>query len=135
VFVVAVDGVDASLQMVRLLRQHYPDARVYARGRDRRHAWQLIDLGARVFRELFGSSVEMGREVLVALGVAPGQADDRVRRFRVHDEKLLEAQRQLQDDEDALLQSAQDSRLELAQLFEADAGQGQLGRIVEPSRE
>ena len=42
----------------------------------------------------------------------------------------MEAQCLLQDDEDALLQSAQDARRELAELFEADAGEGALGRIV-----
>jgi glutathione-regulated potassium-efflux system protein KefB len=131
VFVVAIDGVEASLDMTRLLRQHYPDAQVFARARDRRHAWQLMDMGAKVFRELFGSSVEMGREVLVALGVAREQADARVRHFRVHDAKLLEAQRHMQEDEVALLQSAKDARRELAELFEADVGEGQLGRIVD----
>ena len=67
---VAIDGVEASLRMARLLRAEYPHAQVFARARDRRHAWQLMDLGARVFREFFGSSVDMGREVLVALGLA-----------------------------------------------------------------
>lgn len=32
--------------MVRLLRTHYPAATVFARARDRRHAWQLMDMGA-----------------------------------------------------------------------------------------
>jgi len=135
VFVVAIDGADASLEMTRLLRQQYPDAKVFARARDRRHAWKLMDMGAKVSRELFGSSVEMGRDVLVELGVAPEQADARVHHFRVHDAKLLDAQRQMQDDEDALLQSARDARRELAELFEADAGEGQLGRIVEAPRD
>jgi glutathione-regulated potassium-efflux system protein KefB len=93
-----------------------------------------MDLGASVFREFFGSSVEMGREVLVALGMAPATAEDRARRFRTFDEKLLEAQRLLQDDEDALLQQAVDARRELAELFEADVGEGSLARIVEPDR-
>ena len=104
---------------------------MFARARDRRHAWQLMDMGAKVFRELFGSSLEMGREVLVALGVPPAQADDRTRRFRAFDLKLLEAQRLLQDDEAALMQSSKDARRELMDLFAADAGQGTLGRIVE----
>ena len=131
VFVVAIDSIEDSLSMVRLLRKHYPGAKVFARARDRRHAWQLMDMGARVFREMFGSSLEMGREVLVAMGLAPEQADDRVRRFRTFDLKLLEAQRLLQDDEDALVQSTKDARRELMDLFAADAGQGTLGRIVE----
>ena len=131
VFVVAIDGVAASMAATRLIRQQYPDALVFARARDRRHAWQLMDLGARVFRETFGSSLEMGRDVLVALGLSPAQADDRAQRFRTFDQKLLEAQRLLQDDEAALLQSTQEARLELAELFEADVGEGTLGRIVE----
>ena len=102
-----------------------------SRARDRRHAWQLTDLGARAWRELFGSSLEMGREALVALGMDPAQAEARALRFRAFDERLMEAQRLLQDDEDALLQSAQDARRELAELFEADAGEGALGRIVD----
>jgi len=122
VFVVAINGVEASLRMVRLVRKHYPQARVFARARDRRHAWQLIDLGAQVLRETFGSSLEMGRDVLMALGMSREQADDRAHRFREWDESLLESQRMLQDDEDALLQATLDARDELESLFEADAG-------------
>ena len=121
VFVVAINGVEASLRMVRLVRKHYPQARVFARARDRRHAWQLVDLGAQVLRETFLSSLEMGRDVLMALGMPRAQADDRAQRFRAWDESLLEQQRLLQDDEDALLQATRDARRELDGLFEADA--------------
>jgi len=124
IFVVAINGVEASLRMVRLVRKHYPEARVFARARDRRHAWQLIDLGAEALRETFCSSLEIGREVLVALGMDREQAEDRARRFREWDESLLEQQRLLQDDEDALLQATRDARRELDVLFEADAGGG-----------
>ena len=128
---VANDDVDKATTLVRLLRKHYPDARVLARARDRRHAWQLLDLGVKPFRELFGSSLEMGREVLVALGMEARQATEYASRFREFDERVLDAQRLMQDDEDALLQSARNARRELEELFEADAGEGTLGRIVE----
>ena len=77
----------------------------------------------------------MGRDLLIELDIAPEQADARVRHFRVHVSKLLDAQRRLQDNESALLQSTRNTRRELAELFEADAGVGQLGRIVDPPRE
>ncbi|MFN7184605.1 MAG: glutathione-regulated potassium-efflux system protein KefB, partial [Thermomonas haemolytica] len=97
-------------------------------------AWQLVDLGAHALRETYGSSLEMGREVLVALGMPPAQADDRVQRFRAWDESLLEQQRLLQDDEDALLQAARDARRELEELFAADAGQAVAGQAgAEPA--
>lgn len=128
VFVIAVDGNDASLRIVRLIRRNYPAAKVYARARDRRHAWQLMDLGAVAIRETFGSSLEMGREVLVSLGMEPEAAEDRSKRFREHDERVLAAQHLVYDDEDALRQTAQDARAELEQLFEADRGEGVLGQ-------
>ncbi|HOV96469.1 MAG TPA: monovalent cation:proton antiporter-2 (CPA2) family protein [Thermomonas sp.] len=121
VFVVAINGVEASLRMVRLVRKHYPQAKVFARARDRRHAWQLVDLGAHALRETYGSSLEMGREVLITLGMPREQAEDRAQRFREWDESLLESQRMLQDDEDALLQATRDAREELEGLFAADA--------------
>jgi hypothetical protein len=62
----------------------------------------------------------MGRDVLIALGVPPDTAAERVRVFREHDETLLLSQHLIYDDDDALLASAQKARSELEQLFEAD---------------
>src|SRR3546814_13183329 len=77
-----MDDPDTNTKAVRLVRRMYPDAKVFARARDRRHAWRLMDLGATVFRELFGSSLTLGEEVLVALGMPPEQAADHAARFR-----------------------------------------------------
>src|SRR5690606_41212065 len=52
--------------------------------------------------------------------------------FREHDEKLLRAQYAVNDDEAALIQTSQDARRELQQLFAADRGEGVLGGIVAP---
>src|SRR3546814_5794954 len=82
VFVMTMDDPDTNTKAVRLVRRMYPDAKVFARARDRRHAWRLMDLGATVFRELFGSSLTMGEEVLVALGMPPEQAADHAARYR-----------------------------------------------------
>ncbi len=121
VFVMAMDNPDTNVRATRLVRRMYPNARVFARAHDRQNAWRLMDLGATVFREVFGSSMEMGEQVLVALGMEPDAAADRARRFRAHDEKLLSEQHLVYDDDAALLQSSRDSRAELMRLFEADA--------------
>ncbi|MGE3711622.1 MAG: monovalent cation:proton antiporter-2 (CPA2) family protein, partial [Hyphomicrobiaceae bacterium] len=42
---VAIDDVEASLRTVQIAREHYPDLRIYARARDRRHLHRLMDLG------------------------------------------------------------------------------------------
>ncbi|HVI59708.1 MAG TPA: monovalent cation:proton antiporter-2 (CPA2) family protein [Luteimonas sp.] len=120
VFVVAMDNPDTTTKAVRLVRRMYPSAKVFARARDRQHAWRLMDLGATVFRELFGSSLKMGEEVLVALGMSPEMAADHAERFRAHDNKLLRAQHLVYDDDEALRQTSRESRKELMELFTAD---------------
>ena len=127
VFVVAIDDVPANLRTVRLIRRAYPEARVYARARDRRHAWQLMDMGVEAIRETFHSSLAMAEEVLVALGLPRDTAAERAARFREHDESVLRDQHLVHDDEDALMQSARAARRQLEQLFEADRGGGGAG--------
>ena len=130
VFVIAIDDVQANLQAVRTLRRLYPQAQVFARARNRRHAWELMDLGAQVVRETFHSSLKLGERVLVALGASEDVAARGASRFLEHDEKLLRAQYQVQDDEAALIQTSQQARKELEQLFAADRGEGVLGGNV-----
>jgi monovalent cation:proton antiporter-2 (CPA2) family protein len=130
VFVIAIDDAESSVRTVRVIRRHYPDAMVFARARNRRHAWELMDLGAQVVRETFHSSLVMGERVLVALGAGEAEAARDAHRFREHDEALLRSQYLVHDDEQALLQSTQDARRELEQLFGADRGEGVLGGLV-----
>ncbi len=120
IFIDAIDDPEANLRTARVVRRLYPDLKVFARAHDRRHAWQLMDLGVEVFRETFASGLEMGREVLVSLGVPRDVAIDRAQRFRDHDERLLATQHLIYDDENALLETALQGRAELEQLFEAD---------------
>ena len=135
VFVIAIDDVEANLRTVRAIRRHYPEAVVFARARNRRHAWQLMDLGARVTRETFHSSLVMGERILVELGLAPAAAAQLATAFRKHDEALLRTQYLVQDDDEAILQTAQQARIELEQLFGADRGEGALGGLGEPRGE
>ena len=88
-----------------------------------------MDLGAIAVRETFASSLELGREVMIALGMDSQLAEERANRFREHDERVLAAQHLVYDDEDALRQTAKDARAELEQLFETDRGEGVLGQV------
>lgn len=121
-FVVCTDSPDSNLRAVRLIRRLYPQAKILARARNRQHAWRLMDLGAEPFRELFGSSLAMGRRVLLELGVPAEVAADHVQRFREHDEALLREQYLVYDDDAAVVQSARQARADLLKLFDADSG-------------
>ncbi len=134
VFVIAIDDPIGSLATVRVIRRLYPDAKVFARARDRRHAWQLRDLGAHGLREMLHSSLRLGEDVLVALGIPAAIAHDHAQRFLALDERLLEAQYRVHDNEDAVLQVSTLARRELEQLFDADQGEGVLGGIANPRK-
>lgn len=131
-FINAIDGIEANLRVTRVVRRMYPELTVFARAHDRRHAWQSMDLGAKVTRETFASGLEMGRDVLIALGLPPDTAAERVRRFREHDEELLLQQHLIYDDDDALLASARKARGELELLFEADVEETDAEEALRP---
>jgi glutathione-regulated potassium-efflux system protein KefB len=123
------------MRTVEVIRRLYPDAIVHARARDRRHAWELMDLGAEPMRETFHSSLLLGEQVLVELGIAPEIASQHAQRFREHDQRVLQAQYYVRDDEDALKQSVQEARRELEELLSADMGEGVLGEIASEEEE
>jgi len=124
-FVLTSDDPEASVRTARVLRRQYPNLKVFARARNRQHAFKLMDLGVQVIvRETFHSSLEMGQQVMEALGVPPEVAAERRARFQSHDERMLREQHLVYDDEAALIASSEQARRELETLFEADAQPG-----------
>jgi glutathione-regulated potassium-efflux system protein KefB len=120
-FVLTTDDPETSVRTARLLRRLYPNLKVFARARNRQHAFKLMDLGVHaVVRETFHSSLEMGQQVMEALGLPPEAAAERTERFRKHDELMLRDQHLVYDDEAALIASSEQARRDLEKLFEAD---------------
>src|SRR5271170_3135293 len=88
VLVLAVDDVEASVRIATLVREQFAHLKIFARARNRQHAFSLMDAGVtEVIRETYASSLEMAESVLEALGDTPATAREVVRRFRQHDEK------------------------------------------------
>jgi glutathione-regulated potassium-efflux system protein KefB len=121
VMVITTDDADTTVRTARLVRRLYPNLRVFARARNRQHAFRLMDLGVEIIRETFHSSLVMGQKVMEELGVPHDVAYERRERFREHDERMLREQHLVYDDEAALIASSEQSRRELETLFEADA--------------
>ena len=68
--VCTLDQVGPAVNLVRILRQQYPDIAVHARGRDRRHCEQLLKAGAtRAISETLESSMQIGAAVLDTMGI------------------------------------------------------------------
>jgi len=122
VFVLAIDDVQASVRTAQEVQEHFPHLVVFARARNRAHAYQLLELGiTHVMRETFLSSLEISGDVLQELGYSYSEARSTLDRFREHDERILQESFRYQRDEKKLLEIAERSRRELESLFARDA--------------
>jgi monovalent cation:proton antiporter-2 (CPA2) family protein len=121
VLVLALDDLEASVRTAALVREQFPHLKIFARARNRQHAFALMDAGVTdVIRETYASSLEMAESVLEALGETPAAARDAVRVFRQHDEKTLQAQYAVKEDEEKFLATTREAARQLEKLFEAD---------------
>src|ERR1700730_11127268 len=121
ILVLAIDDVAASTRTAVLVREQFPRLKIFARARNRQHAFALMDAGVRaVIRDTYFSSLEMATSVLEALGETPAAAREAVRRFRQHDEETLAAQYQGKEDEAKFLATTREAAEQLEKLFEAD---------------
>jgi glutathione-regulated potassium-efflux system protein KefB len=122
VFVLASDDPESSLRVARVVRRLYPHLKIVARARNRQHVWRLMDMGIdEPVRETLYSSLKMTKQTLVALGLTPERAIDRVERFHRQDAELIKAQYLVYDDETKLVQTTREALADLERLFEADA--------------
>jgi glutathione-regulated potassium-efflux system ancillary protein KefC/glutathione-regulated potassium-efflux system protein KefB len=124
VFVLAIDDVEASVKTAELIRQHFPHLKIFARARNRQHAFRLMDLDVRyIIRETLVSSLEMSVQVLESLGLSKSTAMQTVHQFRVHDEATMAKQHAVKDDEKKFLETSRESAEQLLHLFETDSAQ------------
>ena len=121
VLVIAVDDQDASVKIAEFARHQYPNLKVFARVRNRQHAFRLMELDVPyVMRETYLSSLDMAEQVLEWLGDERAAAQRSVALFRAHDEATLQDQFEIRGDEAKFQATAQASAVQLESLFEAD---------------
>jgi glutathione-regulated potassium-efflux system ancillary protein KefC/glutathione-regulated potassium-efflux system protein KefB len=121
IFVLAIDDVDASIRTAQLVRAQFPKLKIFARARNRQHAFALMDLGVKnIIRETYLSSIGLAGSVLEALGETTASARDVMRKFRQHDETTLAAQYAVKDDETKFLATSVEAAQQLEKLFDAD---------------
>jgi glutathione-regulated potassium-efflux system ancillary protein KefC/glutathione-regulated potassium-efflux system protein KefB len=121
ILVLAIDDVEASIRTADNARKHFPKLKIYARARNRFHAYRLMDIGVDyLMRETFVSSLELAQNVMQGLGLAHWEARDAAETFRRHDEGQLESQHAIYHDETQLIQTSKDALKELEGIFDND---------------
>jgi len=118
VLVIAVDDADTATLIARQARTHFPHLKLFARARNRHHAWQLMEIGVdTVVRETFAASMEMSLEVLKGVGYPSSNALDAVRTFRDFDNQLFIDSYEHRNDEETLVANEKAAMAELRSLF------------------
>ena len=121
-FVLAIDDVAASVRTAEVVREHFPHLKIYARARNRQHAYRLMELGISiVWRETFLSSLDMARELLKGLGLPDFAAARTTEIFREHDERRLYSLYGEHRNEERMRMLAKKAAEELEELFAQDA--------------
>ncbi|MBP0636022.1 glutathione-regulated potassium-efflux system protein KefC [Cupriavidus sp. AcVe19-6a] len=124
ILVVAIDGMDESLQLIDRVRERYPQLQIYARARHVSHIYQLMDRGVQLFeREMFEGSLRMGRSVLEGLGFDPAEARNVALRFRRHNIQAIDRFYPHYTDQKKLVSLARQARDELEEMFRQDREQ------------
>ncbi|MGA8260471.1 MAG: monovalent cation:proton antiporter-2 (CPA2) family protein [Arenicellales bacterium] len=128
VFVLAIDDVEASIRTARVVRENFPQLKILARARNRRHAYQLMDIGGIVvWREVFHSSLKMAEGVLKELGLRDHEARNVVATFERHDEARLQRDHDSHTDQEKMIYLAKKAAKELEELFNHDAASEESG--------
>jgi voltage-gated potassium channel Kch len=124
ILIIAMDDREKISELVKIAKHNYPNLKILARVFDRAHAYEVLREGVDdVFREVFGSSMDLAKAALVSLGRHPHEAERALRIFRKFDESNLRKAAHLMDDENKLIDLAKQSRAEISRVFAADRGE------------
>jgi glutathione-regulated potassium-efflux system ancillary protein KefC len=119
--VVAIDGVEDSLELVDAVRRDFPNLTILARARNVTHVYDLMDRGVTIIeRETFEAALQMGRSALEQIGFSAERAEQASIKFRAHNIKTLHGLYPYYKDQQQLVSMARQAREELEQMFARD---------------
>lgn len=121
ILILAIDDKEAMLDVVDLVKQHFPNIKIMARAWDVVHEYDLIDRGvSTISRETFLSALQLGEEALTALGLSRHQAHRAAKQFRKHDKESNAELYKVRGDMKQVVSLSQTASLELEKLLEKD---------------
>lgn len=120
--IIAVDDVATCLDIARMAKEEFPNLTIFARARNRQHAYDLHKLDVHFFkRELFDASLNMAQEVMLWLGKRDSDVSFKAEQFRRHDEQTLRESFAFYENESMLVNFAKTRREELEHILQSDS--------------
>ncbi|MCG8616441.1 MAG: monovalent cation:proton antiporter-2 (CPA2) family protein [Desulfobacterales bacterium] len=121
--IITLGDPEKSLELVKLVKKHYPGLKIAVNAADRAATYTFMDLGVETIRrETFGSALSLGRDALELLGIHPYEAHRLSRLFRKKDKETMpELYRIHREDNGNYVEMYQRHNETLAQLMSRDA--------------
>ena len=128
----AIDDMEMSLSTAAMVKEHFPHIKIFARARNRGHAFELMDLGINAIkRETFDSSVYFVGDLLIEMGMEKEKVGVLIERFIVHDELMLREQYKVRKDDKEFISVSNQAMAQLAQVLDDES----LRSYIEPSKD
>ena len=116
--VLAVDDIEQSIEIAKMVKENFPELLIVARARNVQHYYELFELGVTLIeRETLDSALMTARSALEHLGWQPHQARNLALRFRRHNVAQLQEMAPHRKDEARLIAVAKQGRQQLEELF------------------
>jgi CPA2 family monovalent cation:H+ antiporter-2 len=85
--ILAIDDGAKTLEIAATARKHFPHLKLICRSREREDGYALLNMGVEhVFRETFGTAMDMGFQAMRTMGLRGHHAQRAVHAFRAHNE-------------------------------------------------
>jgi len=116
--VITVDDHEKVLEIVHVVKKHFPNLRIFARASGRTQAYALLDADVHhVYRDTLDTSLRTGVDVLCSLGFRSYHAHHVTKTFRFHDEESLSELRHVRHDKRTYISHARQHIEDLEQLL------------------
>lgn len=126
--VIAIDDVDMSIKTAEIARQYFPNLKIFARARNRGHAFDLYEAGVvHIKRETFDSSVNFVGDLLIDMGFEKARAHNIIDHFRRHDIAMMREQVKVRKDEKMYISLSQQGAAQLEDVLKEEAEKSYIG--------
>lgn len=121
IIIVAIDNVDRATQIVKEVKQQFPNVKILARARNRNHMFDLLSAGVDFAeRETLRGGLALGREALRYLGMSESRSETVAREFLSHDFKTVRESMALREDLDAMIEHSNKASEYIKQTLQSD---------------
>ena len=125
--VLAIDDMESNLKTAEMIREHYPHVKIFARARNRGHAFSLMELGiTHIKRETFDSSVHFAGDLLLNMGYPAERVSNMIEKFKAHDQAMLREQFKVRKDDKEFISVSNQAMAQLAQVLNDESTQSYL---------